>query len=250
MRVWEYSGEWDELEQLGAELLAQSDDRPGVEVLHFELGIVAALRGQATPAREHLARILSWRDSQNNQLRWTYAAVHATIADSVGEFAEAVDLLAGTLDEIVQTDGPSSPASRIGFPAAISAALSLGRLADVDALLLLLAGSPRGHVPPYLRAQLARGQGLLAAARDDRATAEKRLGDAVDEFGALGYPYWKATAQTELGALLIDDQRAAAAGALLDDARAVFKRLGASPMLERVEGLLAGHAPLQLGPQR
>jgi hypothetical protein len=80
--------------------------------------------------------------------------------------------------------------------------------------------------------------------------AEKHLGAAVDEFGALGFPYWRATAQTELGALLVDDQRVPQARPLLDEARTVFTRLGASPMLQRVEGLLTGDARLQLGRHR
>ena len=46
MRVWEYTGAWDELERLGAELLdGQAPDRPGADDIHSELAILAALRG-------------------------------------------------------------------------------------------------------------------------------------------------------------------------------------------------------------
>ncbi len=188
--------------------------------------------------------------SQNNQLRWLYAACHATIAVAAGEFVDVLDLVARAIEEIVQTDGPSSHACRIGFPAAISAAVSLGRLADADALLSLLAERPPGHVPPYLRAQLSRGYGLLAAARGEVAAAESHFRAAIVGFGSLAFPYWLATVQTDLADLLVHDERVAEARSLLDQARAVFTRLDAAPALQRADAVLAGDASLQLGRDR
>jgi tetratricopeptide (TPR) repeat protein len=246
MRVWEDSGKWDEVERLGAELLEPSGDRPGAEMLHFELGMVAAFQGKTATAREHLARIASWRQSENNQLRWTYTACHATIAVAAGAFADALEVLdAGTMQEIIRTEGPSSEASRIGFPAAVSAALSMDRLLDADNLLSQLASRPPGNLPPYLRAHLAHGNGLLATAKGEAPAAESYFSAAIEGFGALGFPYWLATAQTELGALLIEEDRVTEARPLLDEAHAAFTRLGASPILQRVEGLMAGNAPRQ-----
>ena len=250
MRVWEFSGEWDELVRLGTELLRQSEDRPGSEMLDFELGMVAAFRGDVEAAHEHLARIGSWRASQNNQLRWTYAACRAAIAVSAGESPDALDLLEGTIQEMIETEGPSSQASRIGFPAVISAALSLGRLADLDKLVLLIESRPPGQVPPYVLAHLGRARGLLAAGRADAAAAESHLRAAIEWFRSLGFPYWLAMAQTDLAGLLIDEQRVADARPLLEEARAGFARLGAAPALERAEGALAGAASTQVGVDR
>jgi hypothetical protein len=219
-------------------------------MLHFELGLIASMRGDIDAARGHLARIGSWRASQNNQLRWTYVACHATIAESAGEFDEALGLLGDTMREIVQIEGPSSQASRIGFPAALGAALSLGRLADVEDLLSLLTDQPRGLVPPYLRAQVARGHGILAARRGEIGVAASHLGSAIEQFGLLGFPYWLASTQSELGAVLIDDHRATEATPLLDAARAAFTRLGASPALQRAGRLLDRGSSLQLGRDR
>jgi class 3 adenylate cyclase/tetratricopeptide (TPR) repeat protein len=238
MRVWEEAGEWDELERLGTELLAQSTARPGAEILHFELGIAAARRGDIGAAREHLAGMVAWDASQNNQLRWLHAACRATIAVADGEFAEALDVLAGAIAEIVHTDGPSSQASRIGVPAAVDAALALGRLDDAAHLLSLVAERPPGQVPPYLRAQLSRGYGLVAAARGDVAAAEAHFAAAIDGFGLLGFPYWLATAQTDLADLLAHDERVDEARSLLDEARAVFSRLGAAPASQRLAAIV------------
>jgi tetratricopeptide (TPR) repeat protein len=246
MGVWKDAGEWDALEQLGTGLLADTDHRPGAEILHCELGIVAALRGDLDAAREHLTGMAAWGASQNNQLRWLYATCHAAIAVAAGEFADALELLSGAIEQIVQTDGPSSHASRIGFPAAISAALSLGQLADADRILSLVAERPRGHVPPYLRAQLSRGYGLLAAARDDVAAAEAHLGAAVEAFRSLEFPYWLAMAQTDLADLLVRHGRAAEARSSLDQARVVFSRLGAAPAIHQADAALADVAAVQL----
>ncbi len=239
MRAWEYRGNWDGLEALGVELLGEpTDDRPGAEDLHLALAMLAALRGQVQGAQDHLAKAGAWRQSDNTQLRSTYAACEATIALARGEFVAAFDSLRRTVAEIAGIEGPSSQAARIGFPSAVQAALALGRLADVSDLLTDLAARPVGHVPPYLRAQLARGQGLLAAAGGDRGSAVAQLRTAVDEFRALGYPYWLSCAQVDLARMLIDDQKPTEAHPILDEATSVLKQLGAVPALERAEALL------------
>jgi tetratricopeptide (TPR) repeat protein len=249
MQTWLDAGQWDDLQRLGAELLGQADDRPTAEILHFELGIVAALRGDIDAARAHLARMAAWSDSQNNQLRWLHAACRATISVSAGEFADALDVVGRELEQIVKTDGASSHASRVGFPAAIRAALLLGRLADAEELLSLLSELPPGQMPPYVRAQLSHSRGLVAAARGEAAAAESELRAAIDGFGSLGFPYWLASAQTELADLLVQDNRVSEARPLLDEARLAFGRLGAAPALERVEAILAreGTFSLQTG---
>lgn len=239
MRGWEYSGKWDEVERLGAELLGQSGDRPGAEALNFELGIVAALRGELAAARGHLDRIASWRDSKSNELRWQYAAGEATVAVAAGDFASALELLLGTLGEIIELEGPRSLAGRIGFPPAVTAAVSLGRLGEAADLLSLLA-ERRGHVPPYLRAHLARGHGLVAAARGEVETAEGQLGAAAEQLASLGFPYWLAVVRTELSGVLIGEGRGAEARSLLDEAIVALRRLGAAPALRRAGELAAG----------
>jgi hypothetical protein len=104
-------------------------------------------------------------------------------------------------------------------------------------------------MPPYVRAQLSHSRGLVAAARGEAAAAESELRAAIDGFGSLGFPYWLASAQTELADLLVQDNRVSEARSLLDEARLAFGRLGAAPALERVEAILAreGTFSLQTG---
>jgi tetratricopeptide (TPR) repeat protein len=240
MRVCEYDGDWDRVEKVGVELLDGARERPGAEYLHLELVLLAAVRGDTQTARRHLDGMASWQRSGANQPRWTYAACEATIALAAGDLATVLDVLSGTMREIIATEGPSSQASRIGFPCALDAALGLGRTSEAADLLELLSNLPAGHVPPFLRAQLARGEALLAIADADRGTAESRFHAAVDELRSLGYPYWLAQAQIDLAGLLIDDHRAAEARVLLDNAIAVLRELRAAPALKRAEDLLAG----------
>jgi hypothetical protein len=81
---------------------------------------------------------------------------------------------------------------------------------------------------------------LLAAARGDHALAEGEFRSALEQLTSLGYPYWVARVGLDYGASLIDDQRAAEASAVIDDAMARLKVLGALPALRRAEQLRAG----------
>jgi hypothetical protein len=142
--------------------------------------------------------------------------------------------------EIVAAEGPASQASRIGYPCAIETAFRLGRRDEAADLLALLADRPPGHVPPFLRAQLDRGRGLLALQEDDTAAACAHFAGAVDAFTALGYPFWLANLQTDLAAAKIAQGRQDEARALLAEAVATLRELGAAPALGRAESLLAG----------
>ena len=181
------------------------------------------------------------------QPRWTYAACEATIALSAGDLVAAADLLLGTMREIIAIEGPSSQASRIGFPCALEAAVGLGRTGEAADLLSLLADRPPGHVPAYLRAHLTRGDGLLAAAAGDFATAEARLGVAIERLDSLGYPYWLAVAQTDLASVLLEDRRPDEAKPLLEIVTQVLTELRALPALGRAEGLLASASSILAG---
>src|SRR5205823_5775764 len=81
MMVWHYAGAWSEVHQMGAELLdGQLRERPGAEYLHLVLTLLSATQGDLEAAREHLAGMASWRSSEVNEPRWTYAACEATVA--------------------------------------------------------------------------------------------------------------------------------------------------------------------------
>ncbi|MBV9604799.1 MAG: hypothetical protein JO027_06820, partial [Solirubrobacterales bacterium] len=240
MRLWEYTGAWDEMERLGAELLDEKGhERPGAADLHSALAMLAAVRGETEAARAHLAPVAAWRHSESEQLRFTQIACEAVVALAGGDPSAAFGLVCSAIPAVIAGEGPASQASRIGFPCALEAALELGRVAEAADLLALLADRPRGHVPPFLRAQLTRGRGLLAADAGERATAHAHFTAAIQAFSALGYPYWLALTRMDLGALLIDEGSFDEARSILDDAIAALGELRAAPALARAEGVLA-----------
>ncbi len=240
MRVWEYTGAWDELEQLGVDMLEGGPERPGVEYIHLGLALLAAFRGDAQTAGVHLDGMSPWRHSEANEPRWTYTACQATIALAAGDPAAALNGLSGAMGNIIAAEGVASQASRIGFPTAIEAALALGEVDQATALLRLLTEVPPGHVPPFLRAERARGEALIAALAGDTVTAQARFSVAIEELTSLGYAYWLARAQTGLARVLIDDGRSEEAQPLLGEAMAALRRLRAAPALAIAEALMAG----------
>ncbi len=241
MRVCEYTGSWGELERLGAELLnGDAQERPGSESIRLQLAILDLYRGRITQAREHVSALDGCRDSEENELRWTYLSCEALVEMACGHSAHALDTLLRTIREVAAVEGPAAQAVRIAFPAAIEAAVNLSQFHEAADLLSLLASRPAGHVPPYLRAQLARGRGLLAAAQGDHALAQGEFCSALEQLTSLGYPYWVARVELDYGASLIDDHRAAEASAVIDDAMAKLKLLGALPALRRAERMTAG----------
>ncbi len=241
MRVCEYNGSWAELEQLGVELLDGAfQERPGGEYVRVQLAILNAYRGETVEARSHLSALDAFRDTEENQLRWMCAACEAIVQLAVGNSEDALATLSATIREVVAIEGPASQANRLALPAGIEAAVSLSQLDEAADLLSLLAGRPAGHVPPYLRAQLGRGRGLVAAARGDHTLAEDEFQRAIVRLKSLDYPYWVARVQLDRAASLIDDQRAAEASQAIDEAMTRLRPLGALPALRRAEAMRAG----------
>ncbi len=208
--------------------------------------MLAALRGATDAAQAHLAEIGAWRHSESDQLRWTHVACEAVVALAGGDASAAFGLVSGTMREVIAGEGPAGQASRIGFPCALEAALELGRAGEAGDLLGLLAERPPGQVPPFLRAQVERGRGLLALEAGDRAAAGDHFTAAIAMLSALEYPYWLARVRTDLGALLLDEWRTQEARGTLEEAVAALGVLRAAPALRRAEAVLA-RLPLAAG---
>ena len=134
-------------------------------------------------------------------------------------------------------------ARRVGsaFPAALEAALGLGRTGEAaESPLDWWPIGPRATSRRTCGRTSTRGAGLLAAAAGDLATAEAQLGLAIERLDSLAYPYWLAVARADLAGVLLDDRRPDEARPTLENATAVLKQLRALPALGRAEGLLAG----------
>ncbi len=247
MSVLLLAGRWEEMEQLAAELLAEREDRPGGEFIHHRLARLAAHRGLAAEAREHLQPLRAWKGSDNEEIAAMMEAAGLSVALAAGDIEHALRQGVRMLPHAVSSLGASHDSVRDAWPDALDAALALGRLDEGAALVALLAEQPPGHIPPYLAAHLARGRGLVAAAEGSHDAAETDLGTAIDGFRELGYPYWLAVSQTDLANGPVGEDHHRDATPLLDDAIASLAPLGAAPALARAEALRASLAPVLAG---
>jgi hypothetical protein len=93
-------------------------------------------------------------------------------------------------------------------------------------------------VSPYLRGELNRGRGLLAAARGEHDEVEEPMRAAIATFDSLGYPFPRARTQIDLAEWLIAHGRYAEAEPLLSEAVIALSPLRAAPLLARANDLL------------
>ena len=245
MRVWEYTGAWDDVERLG-DRAARGPPPSGPEwntstsgspwsppsagtrkwpARHLDgMSPVAPQRSERGPAgRTRLARPRS-RSSRVTPLR-RWMACRARWATSS------------------RPRESSSPASRIGFPTAIEAAVARGgRSSQATALLRLLAEVPPGPRP----AVPARGTGP-GGRSGRRARGRHSHGP-----GSASAPRSRSSTQPRLSVLArsrpdrsgpgVDRRRPECEEAqpVLDEAVAELRKLRAAPALAVAEALLAG----------
>jgi class 3 adenylate cyclase/tetratricopeptide (TPR) repeat protein len=250
MAVLLLAGRWEEMERLGAELLDEREDRPLVQFAHYRLARLAAHRGLLAVVRGHMAIQHRWKGTDNEEETAMLASAEVNLALAEGQTERALQEGMQGLPHAIKALGASHDSVRDAWPDAVDAALALGRLDDGAALVALLAEQPPGHIPPYLAAQLARGRGLVAAARGRHDTVQADLEAAIAGLQELGYPYWIAVAQTDLANWLVGQERPSEAAALLDDATTSLTSLGAAPALARAHALRASMAPAGGGATR
>jgi class 3 adenylate cyclase/tetratricopeptide (TPR) repeat protein len=231
------AGRWDELDALAHELFDPDPDRPGAEHLHYRLVALHALRGEPQAAAAALGRMTAWQDTDDSELRTNYDGCVVIVRTAEGKPEAALAHGLPAVQTAIETLGAAAEAVRDCWPHVLQAALTLARHEDARQILGLLADRPPGHIPPYLRAHLARGRALANIAENRRDTVQADLQTAIDAFAKLAYPYWRAVTQTDLAAWHTDQNQADHAAALLDHATATLTPLRATPALTRAQAL-------------
>jgi hypothetical protein len=84
----------------------------------------------------------------------------------------------------------------------------------------------------------ATGRAIIADARGEHEAAAAGFADAAARWHDFGVPYEEAQALLGEGRCLMALGRAPEAAPVLQEARAIFARLGARPALAETEGLL------------
>jgi hypothetical protein len=238
--AWLLAGHWDRMDEFGRDMLGQFGE--GVAdacFLHVRLATLAAYRGELARARALLAAPY-WEHSEDVDDRGLYWATAATVEIADGQLAPGLERACATVDAGLDSLGAHHGSVRQAWPDAVHAAIAAGEHELATELVTRMAARPVGRVPPLLRAELPRAQGVLAAARGEHADVERSLTAAIDALETLGYPYRAARARTDFAAWLIDQGRMTDASPLLDDAIATFASLAAAPALVRARALAAG----------
>jgi hypothetical protein len=242
-------GRLDEAYQLGVELLQSGgNERPGAGPINFSLACLDAVRGNVVVAREHAALCRAWEASDDVQQRAMFAVCEASVALAEGSHQKALEFARRATEEAIKGGlGVASEAFRTAFPIVVETAIELGELGEADRLVAMLASRPRGEVPPFLRASVARAEGLLARARGQDAGVEDELVAAETMFRELGYPYWAARAQLDRAEWLADRGRPDDGARFAREAAVTFEKVGAAPMVARARALLERTVPHPVG---
>ena len=234
-----FLGEWDTATDSAEDALAAAADDPmGYAFVSVLPVMLHTARGHDVQVAEHLPALAILDSNDVPQDRASVGVARGLVALGRGRPDDAFEAAASVARAAVDTTGMGSDGFRLSWPLALRAALGADRVDEAESLLRMVADAPLGHVPPYLRAELARYRGLVNATRGCHDTVEADLREAIAILTDLGYPYWLALTQIDLARWLIDQGRAADAKALVDEAVATFTRLGARPAFDAATDLV------------
>jgi class 3 adenylate cyclase/predicted ATPase len=221
-------GEWDEVDRLLADTTLQ-----GVtdgDLLSFPAALLAALRGQDDRLAEISGTItrLGREDVESQSFARFFVALGAHArGDATAALAGAMACL-----EDVGHLGYVDEAARWAWPLAARTAERLGDTTAFERLVEMIQAHPPGHLPPALRAERD-----LALLRTGRAEDPLLWQASVAALRQSGHAHALATGLVDYALYLQGRGEAGAAGAVLDEARTIAARLGAVPLLERVDQL-------------
>ena len=220
--VW--TGDWDMAKSTLDRSLSVDLDEPTSALLRGWRMVFAAHRGQ--PYREELTAALAAASKDDPQTRANMAELQARVALAEGRLDEASRLARTAAQEF--SDGALITASRIEG----RAALWSGDREPIEGVLSAISAEP-GRVMAAIGAELGAGAAALAG---DRAAAAIGFADALRSWRDIELVVDRAMCQVTMVACLGAGPDTADAAA---EARRTFERLGARPLIARLDDALA-----------
>jgi predicted ATPase/class 3 adenylate cyclase len=209
-------GEWDEAV---ARASGETDDLPdSLQALLLFLVIVECARGDVSGARSRIDRVSSMRESEDPQVRLGYAFVESHVLRAEGRLQEAFAAAESGMAHVADL-GVTFLTVKLCYVEALESAYELGDTGKVEELIVSIEQLRPGERPPLLEAHAHRFRSKL-----DGDEAGYRA--ATTLFRELDAPFW-------LGVTLLEHGEASGDDALVAEAREIFRRLGATPWLER-----------------
>ena len=234
-------GEWDAAGQEITTAL-ESDGLAEVEYFSCYQGCLAALRGDIGVADAVLGALHELRATEDPQEQVLIAVVEALTAAArrePGESLRHARRALGFADVLgISHDGP-----RWAWPQAARAADDLGDTETVCELLDLLDSWPPGHVAPMLRAERELAWARLAARDGDPAP----LAMAIAGQRRDSSPYHLAHGLLDQARYLAGSGATEESARSITEARAIGRRLGCQPLLDRAEAVANVKARVRIG---
>ena len=225
-------GRWNEALERGAALEPRTTELTGIGSQLTHLVEIDCWRGQVEQARARLGRLPKSLQEEDVQSRSTFTVHEAMVLRAGGKPRAALEALERDLRQGLEELGVRFLTVKLMLVEALESAWELGDRTKVEELLEIVEGLRPGDRPPFLVGHASRFRARLAATP---AEAEHGLGRAAELFDQLGVVFWRAVAQLEHAEWLIQQDRAAEAQSLLDEATEVFVRLEATLWLDRAQ---------------
>jgi predicted ATPase/class 3 adenylate cyclase len=230
------TGQWAEAQMLVAEIPETAYPEFGIVIGVFAIELAVG-RGDVAEATRVLSLLTQFEESADFSDRAGFAVARAMVLRASGRYGEALEAAANALASLDVVGARDSADAKIALSEGLEAALALGRLETVEELLGRIEAFPPGKRPPILRAQAARFNGRLAAARGVHAEAEQGFKLASAIFREHGLTALLALTELEYAEWFVGRGRSEEAEPLLDEAREIFERLEATPWLARCDVL-------------
>jgi tetratricopeptide (TPR) repeat protein len=228
-----FLGRWDDMKAVTEEARQLGMD-PFNRLFGGELALLAAVdvwRGDIAEARANL-ETLNFATEEDVQLRVTWHGMNALVCRAEGKFQEAITSAELALEGRVEL-GVRAPSTKDGFVQLVEAALDTDDMGLAEKTLDLVRALGPGEVTPYMDAQFRRFEGRIAALQGGDPSPGLR--EAIRIFKELAMPFWDAVASLEHAEWLLAQGRDGEAAPLIEQARATFAKLRATPWLERLE---------------
>lgn len=202
-------------------------------------GLIDALRGRHDAARARAARILALIEGVDEPLIEAHArAILGFVALTDGDPATA-DRELSRADEGLRGMGIVEPAPYRFHGDHVEAVVALGDLERAESLTRRLEERSQVVAKAWTRVMAARARGLVDAAQGDLEAAEASATAALAAHDELGMPLERARDLMLAGVLLRRRRRRTDAAQLLEEAIAIFDRVGSPRWAERARNELA-----------
>ncbi len=225
------AGNWADADRLAAEALqiAEGLGQVVVALAHCQLAMSATMRGDTVAAGQLLEQAEVETAALGEPfLRAIFWRATAMARLASGNVAEA-DLAFTRAYAARQEAGVKDPAIMLFDAERIEAMITLGDLAGAEMALSEVEVSARRLARPVVLAGCARLRALMLAAAGETAAAVESVPDLVEANRAHSVPFMLGQALLAAGRIQRRAKMKGAANSSLDEAIAVFEKIGALP---------------------